>query len=143
MCVCVCVSAWLSTSVTTLITPGGACLPLTHLKLRSDMSCSSLSISLSVFRRSPWNVSSSTLCRCVFDISMYRTLLCMNSERDGDSKRERDRGRSVTYMCMGQADSLAASSSFKLILNGIRSGCHNPQDQPREQPRPCPRPGAG
>lgn len=28
---------------------------------------------------------------------------------------------------------LAASSSFKLILNGIRSACHNPQDQQQQQ----------
>lgn len=52
--------AWLATF------PEGS----THLKLRSDISCSSLSISFSVLRRSPWKVSSSTLCRCVLDISM-------------------------------------------------------------------------
>lgn len=58
----------------------------THLKLRSENSCRSLSLSFSESRRSPWKVSSSTDCRFVLEISMCRMLVCEKSAR-GERRR--------------------------------------------------------
>lgn len=58
----------------------------THLKLRSENSCRSLSLSFSESSRSPWKVSSSTDCRLVLLISMCRMLVCEKSARQEEEE---------------------------------------------------------
>lgn len=75
----------------------------------------------------------------------------MNSEREEERERVGVSEGDLPVICelyVGYIDvhgeaALAASSSFKLILNGIRSGCHNPQDQQQQRGGPYSAQGGG
>lgn len=58
-----------------------SCGICTYLKLFSKISWISLLTSFSDSSRNPWKVSSSTFCRCVCEIWMWRTLLCRKTAK--------------------------------------------------------------